>query len=92
MTLRLPRSNRTGTVRPGRIGPPRLVPEEIARPRYALDGTGSRRGEARVKSPAVVERMRRTGRLAAEILRRTGEAVAVGVTTDSPSARPSASP
>ncbi len=82
MTLRLPRSNRTGTVRPGRIGPPRLVPAEIVRPPYALDGTGSRRGEARVKSTDVIERMRRTGRLAAEILRRTGEAVAIGVTTD----------
>ena len=82
MTLRLPRSNRTGTVRPGRIGPPRVVPAEIARPPYAIDGGGSRRGEARVKTPAVIERMRRTGRLAAEILRSTGEAVGAGVTTD----------
>jgi methionyl aminopeptidase len=41
-----------------------------------------RREEPRVKSPEVIERMRRAGRAAAEILQLAGEAVAVGVTTD----------
>ena len=38
--------------------------------------------EPRIKSPDVIERMRRAGSVAAEILRLAGEAVRPGVTTD----------
>ena len=40
------------------------------------------RGEARVKSPEVIARMRRAGAVAAEILRLAGEFVRPGITTD----------
>ena len=60
----------------------RSVPAGIERPEYAETGVRSRRKEARVKSPDVIERMRRSGRLAAEVLRDVGAAVAPGLTTE----------
>ena len=70
-----------GRIRPGRISPTRIVPPEIPRPPYA-DGPVTRWSEPRVKSPDVIERMRRACRAAAEILAEAGAAVAPGVTTD----------
>jgi methionyl aminopeptidase len=70
-----------GRVRPGQISPTRSVPPEIVRPPY-VDGPSARRPEARVKSSDIIERMRRAGRQAAEILAEAGAAVAPGVTTD----------
>jgi len=72
----------TGRVVPGVISPRRPVPDDIEAPPWAKSGGGSNRGEADVKSPDVIERMRRTGRAAGEILAEVGAAVAPGVTTD----------
>ena len=72
----------TDHIRPGRLSPTRAVPPHIPRPPYAETGEVVRRPEATVKSPEVIERMRRAGRVAADVLRRTGAAVAPGVTTD----------
>jgi methionyl aminopeptidase len=66
----------------GTVGPERPVPEEIARPDYAATGTPVRATEPMVKSPDVIERMRVAGRIARDVLRETGAAVGVGVTTD----------
>src|SRR5262245_43688540 len=69
-----------GRVRPGHLSPFRAVPDHIGRPPYA-DGNGAPRwAEPRVKSADVIERMRRAGRAAAEILAAGGAAVGVGVT------------
>jgi methionyl aminopeptidase len=81
VSLKLPKLS-LGTVRPGKLSPTRPVPANIVRPDYAETGVRTRRKEPRVKSPEIIERMRRSGHLAAEVLRRTGEAVAPGVTTD----------
>jgi methionyl aminopeptidase len=70
-----------GRVRPGRLSPPRSVPPEIVRPPYA-DGPVTRWAEPRVKSADVIERMRRAGKAAAEILAAAGAAVAPGMVTD----------
>jgi methionyl aminopeptidase len=71
-----------GRVLPGRISPMRTVPDNIVKPPYA-DGTRvPRRPEARVKTADVIERMRRAGRLGAEILAEAGLAVRPGITTD----------
>jgi methionyl aminopeptidase len=73
----------TEHIRPGRIGPPRPVPAEIPRPHYADTGGSSvRSGQTPVRSPEVIDRMRRAGRAAGEILQLVGAAVAPGVTTD----------
>ncbi len=69
-------------VRPGQISPRRAVPEHIALPDYALTGKPGGEDEAPVKTPEVIERMRRAGRAAAEVLALTGAAVGVGVTGD----------
>jgi methionyl aminopeptidase len=71
-----------GRVTKGVISPMLTVPDHIARPPYADTGIVSRRPENRVKSPQVIERMRVAGRIAADILRRTGEALRPGITTD----------
>jgi methionyl aminopeptidase len=71
-------------VRPGRVSPRREVPESIARPPYANDPKGRPgvRESAAPKDPETIERMRRAGRAAAEVLQAVGAAVRPGVTTD----------
>ncbi|MGH9112541.1 MAG: type I methionyl aminopeptidase [Acidimicrobiales bacterium] len=77
----------TDRVRPGRLSPPRSVPAAIARPPYADTGVPVRHTDSHVRSPEVIERMRRAGRAAAEVLQAVGAAVAPGVTTDELDAR-----
>src|ERR671913_282150 len=72
----------TDRIRPGRVSPPRPVPADIARPPYADTGGPLRHTDSHVRSPEVIERMRRSGRVAAEVLQAVGAAVAPGVTTD----------
>jgi methionyl aminopeptidase len=72
----------TDRIVPHAVSPRREVPAEIERPPWADTGGGSDRSEADVKSPDVIDRMRRTGRLAGDVLAAVGEAVAPGVTTD----------
>ena len=69
-------------IQPGALSPMRLVPDSIERPPYADTGERSVRGESDVKSAEVIERMRRTGAAAGEVLARVGAAIAPGVTTD----------
>jgi methionyl aminopeptidase len=69
-------------VRAGQLSPMREVPAEIERPPYADSGQAVRRPEPRVKSPDVIERMRRTGRAAAEVLAATAAHIRPGITTD----------
>jgi methionyl aminopeptidase len=69
-------------VRPGSVTPMRSVPSAIPRPDYAESGELVRRPEPAVKSPDTIERMRKAGRAAAEVLRVVGAAVAPGVTTE----------
>lgn len=72
----------TDRVVPGTLSPRRAVPDTIEAPPWAATGGGSDRGEPDVKSADVIERMRRTGRLAGDVLAQVGAAVAPGVTTD----------
>jgi methionyl aminopeptidase len=72
----------TDRVRPGHVSPRRSVPDAVVAPHYAATGARSRRGESMVKDADTIERMRRTGAAAAEILREVGAAVAPGITTD----------
>ena len=69
-------------VRPGVLSPRRDVPVEIARPDYAETGEPQSREPSRPKSPETLERMRRAGRAAAEVLALVGGAAQPGVTTD----------
>jgi methionyl aminopeptidase len=69
-------------VRPGTVSPRREVPPEIGRPDYAATGRPVRTDEPMVKDPEVIDRMRKAGRIAAEVLQATGAAVRPGITTD----------
>jgi len=60
----------------------RPVPSNIVKPHYADTGVVKRTDEARVKTPDVIERMRHAGVMAADILRRAGDIVKPGVTTE----------
>ena len=71
-----------GRVLQGAISPMRYVPDHIVKPSYAADGRVDRWAESRVKTPDVIERMRRACAAAAEILTLAGEIVRPGVTTD----------
>ena len=71
-------------VRPGKLSPRREVPDHIARPPYADDPKGrpGTRESAAPKDAETLERMRRAGRAAAEVLQVVGAAVRPGITTD----------
>ncbi len=72
----------TDRVVAGALSPRRPVPDSIDAPPWAATGQGSDRREADVKSADVIDRMRRTGVLAGDVLAQVGAAVAPGVTTD----------
>jgi len=72
----------TDRVRPGQVSPMRSVPAEILRPPYAESGEPVRVRENPVQSHEVIERMRRAGKAAAEVLAATAAAIEPGVTTD----------
>src|SRR5437588_10446040 len=76
------RCHKPTLLRPGVVGPERSVPPEIARPAYVATGTPVRATEPPVKAPELIERLRRAGVIARDVLAETGAAVAVGVTTD----------
>src|SRR5262245_2642987 len=71
-----------GKVVAGTVSPRLTVPAHIPRPPYAESGRAVRWDEPRIKSPEIIERMRRSCALAADILRVAGEAVRPGITTD----------
>ena len=60
----------------------RDVPEHIDRPPYADTGMVEHWDEPRIKSSETIERMRHAGKVAAEILRLTGEYMEPGMTTE----------
>ncbi|MEM9608110.1 MAG: type I methionyl aminopeptidase [Actinomycetota bacterium] len=77
-----PRALRRPRVGLGSISPLRPVPAGIERPDYVTTGrVGTPRGP-QVHDAASLERMRRAGAAAADVLLHTGDHVAVGVTTD----------
>src|SRR4051794_24469454 len=74
-----------GPARPvvaGRLSPTRAVPPEIPRPDYVATGEPQSRPTTLIKTPEQIERMRRAGRAAAEVLEITAAAIRPGMTTD----------
>jgi methionyl aminopeptidase len=64
------------------VSPMRYVPDSIVKPPYADTGIVPRYNESRIKELDVIERMRVAGAAAKDILRRAGEMVRPGITTD----------
>jgi methionyl aminopeptidase len=70
-------------VKPGVVGPRRPVPDDIERPPYiANGGRPPTRNERLIKPPETVDRMRKAGLAAGEVLDAVAAAIAPGVTTD----------
>ena len=69
-------------VRPGLLSPTRAVPASIGRPPYAETGDPGPSTSSVLRTPDEVERMRRAGAAAAEVLLEVGPEVRPGVTTD----------
>src|SRR5262245_20678822 len=67
---------------PRAVAPELPVPAEIERPDYFDTYRPVRTSEPMVKSPDVIERMRKACHVARDILDEVGSAVAPGVTTD----------
>ncbi len=69
-------------VKKGIVSPKLSVPDEIPRPDYAVTGVPSRGSGRNVRTADEVVRMREVCKIAARVLRETGEQVRPGITTD----------
>ena len=71
-------------VRPGRLSPRRGVPTSIERPSYVANGgvPTDEQGPLTLRTPDEIDRMRRTGRAAGELLASMAERIKPGITTD----------
>jgi methionyl aminopeptidase len=73
----------TDKVQPGRLSPRREVPDHIVRPPYAETGEPPAKvPSSAVQSDDVIERMRKTGKEAGQILQMLCDAAEPGMTTD----------
>lgn len=76
-----------GSIRPFPQSPARIIAPEsvLSIPDYAIDGVPKKRGSAyeiEIKTPEEIEKMRKSGRCAREVLDIAGRLVKAGVTTD----------
>ena len=71
-----------GTLVPGAVSAPRVVPPAIERPEYMFHPGPEAVTASDVKDAETIERIRTAGRIAADALYEAGKAVAPGVTTD----------
>jgi methionyl aminopeptidase len=73
---------RRDPVQLGTVSAPRTVPPYIERPDYATTGVVSTDVGRQIQDEGSLHRLRRAGAIAAEVLLRTGDAIAAGITTD----------
>ncbi len=71
-----------GNLIPGIIGPPRPVPDSIARPEYVGKQAPAEHVGDDVYSTEEIERIRSAGKIAAGAIEAVGAAIAPGITTD----------
>ena len=71
-----------GHLVPGRISPARSVPSRIARPEYVGKPGPTRTSASDVYSTESIERIRESGRIAAQAVEAVGAAIRPGITTD----------
>ncbi|HIY41354.1 MAG TPA: type I methionyl aminopeptidase [Candidatus Nocardiopsis merdipullorum] len=72
----------TTSLVPGRISPQRSVPSNIVRPEYVGQKHPVEGVLGDIQTPETIEKMRETGRIAAQALEEVGKHVEPGVTTD----------
>ena len=74
--------NSEGHLIPGRVSPQRAVPKHIARPEYVGKAAPSPLRGSDVYAPDAVERIRESGRIAAQAIDLVGASIRPGITTD----------
>jgi len=78
----MPKDIQTGKLVPGRISPQLSVPKNITRPEYVGRPAPAKFLGSHVKTPAQIEKIRASGKLAARAIELVGTHAKPGVTTD----------
>lgn len=78
----MPRDAETGNLTPGRISPKLDVPASIVRPEYVGKKVPAKFLGTDVKTPEQIEKIRQSGKIAAQAIELVGRNAIAGVTTD----------
>ena len=78
----MPKDIQTGKLVPGQISPQLSVPNSITRPEYVWKPAPAKFLGSNVKTPAQIEKIRTSGKLAAQAIELVGTHAKPGVTTD----------
>ena len=78
----MPRDAKTGNLIPGRISPKLDVPASIPRPEYVGKATPSKFTGSNIKTPEQIEKIRHSGKIAAQAIELVGRNAKPGITTD----------
>jgi methionyl aminopeptidase len=78
----MPRDAKTGNLIPGRISPKLDVPKSIVRPEYVGKPAPAKFTGTNVKTPEQIEKIRHSGKIAAQAIELVGSNAKPGITTD----------
>lgn len=78
----MPRDAKTGDLIPGRISPKLEVPASIPRPEYVGKAVPAKFKGSNIKTPDQVEKIRHSGKIAAQAIGLVGQNAKPGITTD----------
>lgn len=78
----MPRDAQTGNLIPGRISPKLDVPKSIVRPEYVGKPAPAKFTGSDVKTPEQIEKIRHSGKIAAQAIELVGQNAKPGITTD----------
>lgn len=78
----MPRDSITGLLTRGLLSPTRLVPAEIPRPEYVGKPAPAANTKGDVRTPEEIEKIRQSGKIAAQAIELVGAHAVPGVTTD----------
>ncbi len=78
----MPRDAKTGNLIPGRISPKLDVPASIPRPEYVGIAVPSKFTGSNIKTPEQIEKIRHSGKIAAQAIELVGQNAKPGITTD----------
>ena len=78
----MPRDAQTGNLIPGRISPKLDVPKSIVRPEYVGRPAPAKFTGTNVKTPEQIEKIRHSGKIAAQAIELVGKNAKPGITTD----------
>jgi len=78
----MPRDSKTVYLTPGIVSPALQVPQSIARPEYVGKAAPATWTKGDVKTPEQIEKIRKSGKLAAQAIELVGRNAVPGITTD----------